>query len=112
MEYDTSICNVRKEAGLPCHGCAFFEKCPKKDKKIIETRKKLEEEPQKAFAEPKKRKRLPWTVGDISVMMNPEYTAREAAEIIGRHRGTVVKWRQRNGIQMPIGRRRKSETFR
>jgi hypothetical protein len=107
MEYDTSICKIRKETDLPCHGCAFFEKCPKKDQKIIETRKKLEEEPQKAPAEPKKRKRLPWTVGDIAVMSNPEYTSVEAAEIIGRNKYTVIKWRQRNNIKTPIGRRKK-----
>lgn len=104
MEFDRSICKIREEADLPCQGCAFYGKCTPKKKKVVEKKVEIQENTPQVL---KKRTRKTWTIGDIAVMSNPEYTSVEAAEIIGRNKYTVIKWRQRNNIKTPIGRRKK-----
>lgn len=95
QKVDRSVCRLRKDMGLACHNCYYYDFCPE----IVAKRKEAEKSKPKKKPNPNPTKsRSRWTPEDDEIIKNRAITTEDAASLLGRTQAAVKSRRKRLGI--------------
>ena len=83
MKRNISVCRLRKESGLPCHNCMYYDDCP-------EYRK---EKPMKKKRNCNRTANVYWTKEEIELAEDFTLSIQEVADMIGRSEMAVRCYR-------------------